>query len=155
MKKLTNSILAVVLTSSFVLVNAQEKKKETDEKEIEGVVVTALGIKREKKALGYQAQDVKGDLLSNSRQTNAVSALSGNVAGVQVTAPSSMGGSTKISIRGVNSVKGNNKPLIIIDGIPIDNSNYNFILSRWTLSDCYMKVSKIGKDVYLIFFRSK
>lgn len=125
MKKLTNSILAVVLTSSFVLVNAQEKKKETDEKEIEGVVVTALGIKREKKALGYQAQDVKGDLLSNSRQTNAVSALSGNVAGVQVTAPSSMGGSTKISIRGVNSVKGNNKPLIIIDGIPIDNSNYN------------------------------
>ncbi|USL96063.1 SusC/RagA family TonB-linked outer membrane protein [Riemerella anatipestifer] len=126
MKKLTTSVLAVVLTSSFVTVDAQKVKKDsTKTTEIEGVVVTALGIKREKKALGYQAQEVSGGLLTDSRQTNAVGALSGNVAGVQVTAPSSMGGSTKISIRGVNSVTGNNKPLIVVDGIPLDNSNYN------------------------------
>ncbi|MHA3046689.1 SusC/RagA family TonB-linked outer membrane protein [Riemerella anatipestifer] len=126
MKKLTTSVLAVVLTSSFVTVDAQKVKRDsTKTTEIEGVVVTALGIKREKKALGYQAQEVSGGLLTDSRQTNAVGALSGNVAGVQVTAPSSMGGSTKISIRGVNSVTGNNKPLIVVDGIPLDNSNYN------------------------------
>lgn len=124
MKKLTTSVLAVVLTSSFALVNAQTKDT-IKTQDIEGVVVTALGIKREKKALGYQAQEVSGTLLTDSRQTNAVSALSGNVAGVQVIAPSSMGGSTKISIRGINSVVGNNKPLIVIDGIPLDNSNYN------------------------------
>lgn len=126
MKKLTTSVLAVVLTSSFAMMDAQVKKDTTTKtKDIEGVVVTALGIKREKKALGYQAQELSGNVLSDSRQTNAVSALSGNVAGVQVTAPSSMGGSTSITIRGINSVTGNNKPLIVIDGIPLDNSNYN------------------------------
>ena len=123
MKKLTTSVVAVVLTSSFALVNAQVDTARTQD--IEGVVVTALGIKREKKALGYQAQEVSGSLLTDSRQTNAVSALSGNVAGVQVTAPTAMGGSTKITIRGINSVVGNNNPLIVIDGIPLDNSNYN------------------------------
>ena len=123
MKKLTTSVLAVVLTSSFAMVNAQVDTARTQD--IEGVVVTALGIKREKKALGYQAQEVSGSLLTDSRQTNAVSALSGNVAGVQVTAPTAMGGSTKITIRGINSVVGNNNPLIVIDGIPLDNANYN------------------------------
>lgn len=125
MKKLTTAILSVVITSSFSLVNAQEKKDTINTRNIEEVVITALGVKREKKALGYQTQEIKGEMLSDSRQTNAVSALSGNVAGVQVTAPSSMGGSTKISIRGINSVTGNNKPLIVIDGVPLDNSNYN------------------------------
>lgn len=126
MKKFTVAILSLVVTSSFSFVNAQEKKNDSIKtRDIGGVVITALGIKRDKKALGYQTQEIKGDVLSDSRQTNAVSALSGNVAGVQVTAPSSMGGSTKISIRGINSVVGNNKPLIVIDGVPLDNSNYN------------------------------
>ncbi len=125
MKKLTTSVLAVVLSSSFAVVSAQTVQDTAKTQDIEEVVVTALGIKREKKALGYQAQEVSGTLLTDSRQTNAVSALSGNVAGVQVTAPSAMGGSTKVSIRGINSVVGNNNPLIVIDGIPLDNSNYN------------------------------
>lgn len=126
MKKLTNSILAVVLTSSFVVVSAQEKKKETDEKEIEGVVVTALGIKREQKAIGYAAQDLKGDIITASRQSNAISSLSGNVAGVQVTSSSaSMGGSTRITLRGVGSITGDNRPLIVVDGIPFNNSSFN------------------------------
>lgn len=123
MKKLTASVLVVVLTSSFGLVSAQQDTLGTTD--IEGVVVTALGIKREQKALGYAAQEVSGDVLSNANQQNAVSALSGNVAGVQVTAPSSMGGSSRILIRGAGSVTGDNRPLIVVDGVPLNNANYN------------------------------
>lgn len=123
MKKLTTSVLAVVLTSSFALVNAQVDTARTQD--IEGVVVTALGIKREKKSIGYAAQEVKGETISDAGQNNALSALSGNVAGVQVNAPSSMGGSTRITMRGVSSIIGENRPLIIVDGVPLDNSNVN------------------------------
>lgn len=123
MKKLTTTVLAVVLTSSVALVNAQTDTTKT--REIEGVVVTALGIKREKKAIGYAAQTITGENISEAGQNNAVSALSGNVAGVTVTAPSSMGGSTRILMRGISSLTGENRPLIIIDGVPLDNSNIN------------------------------
>ncbi len=126
MKKLTTSVLAVVLTASFALVNAQVKDT-IKTQDIEGVVVTALGIKREKKSLGYATQEIKGEVISDAGQNNALSALSGNVAGVQVTAPSSMGGSTRITMRGISSVTGENRPLIIVDGVPLDNSNVNNI----------------------------
>lgn len=125
MKKLTTSVLAVVLSSSFAVVSAQKVQDTATTQDIEGVVVTALGIKREKKALGYATQEVKGEVLSDAGQTNAVSALSGNVAGVQVTAPSTMGGSTRITMRGISSVTGENRPLIVVDGVPLDNSNVN------------------------------
>ncbi len=124
MKKLTTSVLAVVLMSSFAMVNAQTRDT-LKTQEIEGVVVTALGIKREKKAIGYAAQEVKGETISEAGQSNALSALSGNVAGVQVTAPSSMGGSTRITMRGISSIIGENRPLIVVDGVPLDNSNIN------------------------------
>lgn len=107
-------------TSTFMKIVLQDSENTLQE-----VVVTALGIKREKKALGYAAQEVLGETISNAGQTNAISSLSGNVAGIQVTAPSSMGGSTRVLIRGIGSVTQNNKPLIVIDGIPFDNSNYN------------------------------
>lgn len=123
MKKLTSSVLAVVLTSSFTLVNAQVDTTRTQD--IEGVVVTALGIKREKKSIGYAAQEISGESISEAGQNNALSALSGNVAGVQVTSPSSMGGSTRITMRGISSITGENRPLIIVDGVPLDNSNIN------------------------------
>lgn len=126
MKKLTASVLAVVLSSAFVTIEAQEKKKDTlKTQNIEQVVLTALGIKREKKALGYAAQEVKGEVLSNANQQNAVSALSGNVAGVQITAPSTMGGSSRVLVRGAGSVTQDNRPLIVVDGVPLDNGNYN------------------------------
>lgn len=96
----------------------------SEEEMLQEVVVTALGIKRDKKKLGYSSQEVKGDNLASAGQTNAVNALSGNVAGLQVTAPSSMGGSARIVLRGVKSVVGNNQPLIVIDGVPLDNSNF-------------------------------
>lgn len=96
-----------------------------DAVQLEGVVVTALGIKREKKSLGYATQEVDGDLLNEGGQNNALTALSGNVAGLQIVAPSTMGGSSRIVMRGIGSVTGENKPLIVIDGIPLDNGNYN------------------------------
>ena len=124
MKKLTTSVLAVVLTSSFAMVNAQVDTARVQD--IEGVVVTALGIKREQKAIGYAAQEIKGDLISAARGTNAISSLSGNIAGIQVTASSaSMGGSARITLRGVSSIFGENKPLIVVDGIPFNNTNFN------------------------------
>ena len=126
MKKLTKSVLAVVLSASFSVTYAQKAKNDTVKtKDIEGVVVTALGIKREKKSLGYASQEVKGEVISDAGQVNALGALSGNVAGVQVTAPSSLGGSTRITMRGISSVTGENRPLIVVDGVPLDNTNVN------------------------------
>lgn len=98
----------------------------SDDETLDEVVVTALGISREKKSLGYASQEVKGDVLTAARGGNALQSLSGNVAGAVVNAPSSsLGGSTRIVLRGIGSLTGENKPLIVVDGIPMDNSNYN------------------------------
>lgn len=95
---------------------------EEDSKTLDEVVVTALGIKREKKALGYAVQDVKGESLLAARETNVTNALTGKIAGVQITRSSNgPGGSSKIQLRGNNSVTGLNQPLIVVDGIPMDN----------------------------------
>jgi TonB-linked SusC/RagA family outer membrane protein len=97
--------------------------------DLEGVVVTALGISREKKALGYAVQDVKGEELDKARETNVVNSLQGRVAGVQVTASSSaVGASSRIVIRG-NSSFGDNQPLFVVDGVPILNSSTE--VSQW------------------------
>ncbi|NCD69509.1 SusC/RagA family TonB-linked outer membrane protein [Mucilaginibacter agri] len=87
------------------------------------VVVTALGVRREKKALGYAVQDVKSDELTAGAQTDPVRALAGKVAGASITISSGTpGASTNIQLRGINSLTGNNSPLFVIDGVPIDNS---------------------------------
>lgn len=89
------------------------------------VVVTALGIQRDKKALGYAVQNVSSDAFL-TRPTNALSALSGAVSGLQViTSGGNMGGSSRITLRGINSITGNNQPLYIIDGVPLDNTDLN------------------------------
>ncbi len=90
------------------------------------VVVTALGIKREEKSIGYSAQKVGGDELSTVRETNVVNSLSGRVAGVQVgTNSGAMGGSARVTMRGVSSITGNNNALFVVDGVPIENANTN------------------------------
>jgi TonB-linked SusC/RagA family outer membrane protein len=89
------------------------------------VVVTALGIRREKRALGYSAQEVSGDALIQTRQTNIVNALRGQVAGVQINSGGGAPGQgSRIVIRGVKSLGPgkNNQPLFVIDGIVMDNS---------------------------------
>jgi TonB-linked SusC/RagA family outer membrane protein len=87
---------------------------------IDEVVVTALGLQREKKALGYAVQDVKGDAIAQSRELDVVNALNGRVSGVHITHGGGGldGGGSRIVIRGENSMSGNNTPLFVIDGVP-------------------------------------
>ncbi|WP_089896843.1 SusC/RagA family TonB-linked outer membrane protein [Chitinophaga arvensicola] len=86
------------------------------------VVVTALGISRQKKSLGYSMQEVKSSTLVDAHETNVTNALTGVVAGLQVMRSSTgPGGSSKINLRGNTSLTGKNQPLIVVDGIPIDN----------------------------------
>ena len=94
---------------------------------LDEVVVTALGISREKKSLGYATQEVDGENLTVAKEENVIGALAGKVAGVQVTGSSgaSMGGTQKIKIRGVNSIGGGDQPLIVVDGTPISNANFS------------------------------
>ena len=95
---------------------------QTDMLGLDEVVVTALGITREKKALGYSVTDVKGDAVAATRETNIVNALQGLAPGVQITrASSSVGSSSQILIRGIKSF-GDNQPLWVVDGTPISNS---------------------------------
>lgn len=90
------------------------------------VVVTALGIKKEKKALGYSAQELGAKDLSDARDPNVANYLTGKIAGAQVSRTASgTGGSTKVILRGISSLTGNNQPLYVVDGIPLDNSTFN------------------------------
>ena len=92
---------------------------------LNAAIVTALGISRDEKSLGYSVQQIGGEELANSRETNVVNALQGKVAGVQIQgSPSSLGGSSRITIRGSNSFLGDNQPLFIVDGVPINNENF-------------------------------
>jgi len=123
MKKLTKSVLAVVLSASFSVANAQ-KTDSAKTKDIEGVVVTALGIKREKKSLGYASQEVKADALTEgtTKTGNVASLLSGKVAGLNVNTNNNFAGSTNLVIRGIKTLSGGN-PLIVIDGSPVNNNS--------------------------------
>lgn len=95
-------------------------------RELSEVVVTALGITRQERSVGYSTQQVSGNDLSLTREQNVIGSLAGKVAGVQVTGASgaSMGGTEKIKIRGVNSINGEDEPLIVVDGTPISNANF-------------------------------
>lgn len=84
------------------------------------VVVTALGVQREKKALGYAVQDIAADELVEARSTNVVNGLSGRVAGLQIVSGSVPGGGSQVTIRGNGSILGNNQPLYVIDGVPME-----------------------------------
>ena len=92
---------------------------------LDEVVVTALGISREKKALGYSVQDVSGDEIVKAKETNVINSLQGRISGAQITATSgAVGASSRIVIRGVSSLSGNNQPLFVVDGIPISNADF-------------------------------
>ena len=126
MKKLTTSVLAVVLSSSFAVVSAQKVQDTAKTQDIEGVVVTALGIKREKKALGYSVAQVGGGDIQKSGEPNVIQGLAGKVAGVQVTGTAGTpGASSRIVIRGQKSILLSSQPLIVLDGQIIDNSYNN------------------------------
>ncbi len=98
-------------------------KMTDDSVQLEGVVVTALGIKREKKALGYAATSVNRDQLTTVTTNNPIENLSGKIAGVDISAPAQPGSSTKVILRGFGSISGTNQPLYVVDGTPINNSS--------------------------------
>ncbi|MDN6279646.1 MAG: SusC/RagA family TonB-linked outer membrane protein [Psychroflexus sp.] len=98
---------------------------ESDENRLDEVVVTALGIKREKKSLGYATQEVGGESVSDVATQNFTNALSGKVAGLKVKSSGTMGGSTNVVIRGNSSLTGSNQALFVVDGTPIINQNSN------------------------------
>ncbi len=92
---------------------------------LDQVVVTALGISREKRSLGYSTQEVSGEDISTVKTTNFVNALSGRVTGLNIRRNNNFGGSTNVVIRGTSSLTGNNQALFVIDGVPISNRTNN------------------------------
>jgi TonB-linked SusC/RagA family outer membrane protein len=125
-----------VLVISYIGMKSQEVaasstsinvKLKDDSVELESVVVTALGIKKEKKALGYATQEVKAAELTRGNNNNLAGALQGKLAGVQITPSSGApGASSQIVIRGARSFTGNNTPLYVIDGMPVaSQSDYS------------------------------
>ena len=121
-----------VLVFSYIGMKSQEAsasnaklnvKLKDDSVELEGVVVTALGIKKDEKKLGYAVSKVTADEISKSGEQNLVQALAGKAAGVQVVGSGGTpGASSKIIIRGLNTITGSTDPLIVVDGVPIDNT---------------------------------
>ena len=93
---------------------------------LDEIVVTALGISKKEKAIGYAVQKVSGEKINKAKEPNIVNALQGRIAGVQIQgSPSTLGGASRITIRGSNSFLGNNQPLFIVDGVPISNAEYS------------------------------
>ena len=90
---------------------------------VDDVVITALGISKAEKAIGYAATTIKADDIISARTTNAADALAGKVAGVQIQQTSTdPGASSFIIIRGYNSISGSNQPLYVVDGVPLQNT---------------------------------
>ena len=100
-----------------------------DTKVLQEVVVTAFGIAKEKKSLGYTVQEIKGSSIVEARSNNIVNNLSGRIAGVRVQSNGGPGSGSTVQIRGASSVSGNNQPLVVIDGVPIDQSTSNSMSS--------------------------
>lgn len=92
---------------------------------LDDVVVTALGVERQARSLGYSVQEVEGEELNTTQETNFVSTLTGKVAGANISNSNALGGSSRIVLRGAKSVTGNNEPLFVVDGVPLDNSNFS------------------------------
>ena len=122
------------LIISFVGYKQQEVKAgnaplnivlEEDSKMLSEVVVTALGIKRERKALGYGVAEVQGEALTKAKETNVINSMAGRVPGLVVTQTAGgASGSSRVILRGSTEMTGNNQPLYVIDGVPLDNTNF-------------------------------
>ncbi|MES2063748.1 MAG: SusC/RagA family TonB-linked outer membrane protein [Bacteroidota bacterium] len=113
---------SIIAAEDVKYVNISLKLSST---ELKTVVVTALGIKREQRALGYAFAEVDGNDLKKARETNVINSLAGKVAGLVITGGAGgPAGSSRVIIRGNTTITGNNQPLYVVDGVPIDNSNY-------------------------------
>ncbi|SHK77053.1 TonB-linked outer membrane protein, SusC/RagA family [Reichenbachiella agariperforans] len=118
-----------------------------DSKQLDEVVVTALGIERETKSLGYSVSQVDGDNLSRAKEVNVVNSLSGKVAGVDVNlSGAGPTGSSSVTIRGKASLGGSNEPLYVIDGVPMDNRSQGEGAGQWGGYDLGDGVSSLNSD---------
>ena len=93
--------------------------------QLQDVVVTAMGVERQERSVGYAVGEIEGENLDRTGQANFVDNLAGKIAGANVNTSSGVGGSSRIVLRGNDSITGDNEPLIVIDGVPLDNSNFN------------------------------
>ncbi len=117
-----------------------------DASELDEVVVTALGIKKETKALGYSLTEVDAEEIATIKTPNAINSLQGKIAGVNISQNATgAAGSSRVIIRGSSSLSGNNQPLYVVDGIPINNSN-NGSASLWGGSDGGDGISSLNPD---------
>jgi len=107
----------VVVDKNAIVIELTEEQNQLSE-----VVVTALGISKEKKSLGYTTQALKNKDIADTKETNFLNSLSGKLAGVRITNSQGDMGSSRIIIRGETSIAGNNQPLFVVDGVPVDNS---------------------------------
>ena len=130
--KANGSALEVILTNSS--------------NSLSEVVVTALGIRKEKKALGYSVTEVKGDELTEARTVNISNSLVGKVAGLNIASNATgPGGSSRITIRGNTAISGNNQPLIVLDGVPLNNDNLGSV-GMWGGADKGEGISSLNPD---------
>lgn len=114
---------------------------------MEEVVVTALGISREKKSLGYAVAEVKGDEVQKVSQTNMLSSLAGKVSGVQISSTGGEGSSVSVVIRGASSLTSDNQPLYVVDGVPLNNSLSNMSsLGNQNTVDYGSAISDVNAD---------
>jgi TonB-linked outer membrane protein, SusC/RagA family len=114
------SAQTIAVTSNVINVTMSE-----DTEVLSEVVVTAMGIKRDRKALGYEVGEVKGEDLTKAKETNVANSLAGRVAGLVVQGTAGgPAGSTRVMLRGTTEMTGNNQPLYVIDGVPMDNTNF-------------------------------
>lgn len=117
-----------------------------DSELLDEVVVTALGIKREKKALGYAMQEIKTEGLTENRSVSVANMLQGKVAGVQINqSATGVGGSTRVVLRGTTSLSGNNQPLWVVDGIPVSD-DVNQQADQWGGRDAEGGASEINPE---------
>ena len=114
---------------------------------LDEVVVTALGISREKQSLGYSTQQVAGEDLSTIKTTNFTNGLSGKVAGLQIRRNNNFGGSTNVVIRGITSLTGDNQALFVVDGVPISNLNTNSANQNNSSSGNYYDYGNAAADI--------
>lgn len=130
----------IPITGSMINVSLRPTAQQLDE-----LVVTALGIKREKKSLGYAMTEVKGDDLQKTSDYSVIDKLAGKVAGLDITSTNGgAGSSSRIILRGNNSITGNNQALIVVDGVPVNNFTISNSGAEWGGHDYGNAVSDIN-----------
>lgn len=110
-------------TVKVLAANEYNVQLKADTETLEEVVVTALGIKRKSKALGYNLTEVKSDEITTVKDANFVNSLTGKIAGLQINSSAGIGGSTKVVMRGTKSISKSNNVLYVVDGVPLNNTN--------------------------------